>query len=101
MKDFKDLVEMAPAMTPKVELQVTISKHIFSKSALILPNHYYRTLFSRLGPQITRLHLDLPESADSPAIVDYQQLLSLSCLVSFSLRRGDRQSSNVLKKRIL
>lgn len=88
-------------MTPKLELQVTISKHVFSKSALILPQNYYRALFSRLGSQITRLHLELPESTDSPAVVDYQLLISLPSLVSFSLCRGDRQNKNILKKRIL
>ncbi len=80
---------------------MVVSKHVFSKSTLILPLHYYRTLITRLGPNLTRLHLDLPESADSPAMVDYQQLLNLPYLISFSIRRGERQYSNIIKKKVL
>jgi hypothetical protein len=60
VKDFGDVMEMGAVMTPKVELRVAVTKHIFSKASLNLPLDYYRTLFDKLGSQATRIELDLP-----------------------------------------
>lgn len=46
---------MANVMTPKSELRITVTKHIFSKAALNLPQSYYQTLVGKLGSQITRI----------------------------------------------
>jgi hypothetical protein len=60
VKEFADVLEMATVMTPKTELRVAVTKHIFSKTALNLPFAYYQTLFAKLGPNVTRIELDLP-----------------------------------------
>jgi hypothetical protein len=101
VKDFGDLLEMAVAMTPKRELKVVVTKHIFSKNSLNLPLNYYQNLFSKLGSNITKIELDLPESTDSPAIVNCQQLLSFKFLSRFRLNRGDKQSKDSRKMKLL
>lgn len=57
VKDFTDLLEMPAAISPKTELRVTVTRHIFSKATLTLPQNYYHTLFTKLGPQVTRIEL--------------------------------------------
>jgi hypothetical protein len=100
MKDFEDVTEMCFAMTPKLELSLTVTKHIFSKGSLNLPQNYYVNLISKLGSSITKLEIDLPESADSPAIINYDQLISLKYLSVFKLSRGEK-SKDFKKTKIL
>lgn len=101
MKDFTDLFEMAAIMTPKVELKLTVTKHIFSKSQLHLPQNYYTNLIGKLGGEVTKVVLDFPESNDSPAVIDYDQLMELKYLAVFKISRGDKDSKDVKKMRIL
>lgn len=49
VKDFADLLDMVDAITPKTELRITVTKHIFSKAHLNLPMTYYQSLFDKLG----------------------------------------------------
>ncbi len=44
-KEFFDIVEMCKGMTPKIEIRLKITKHIFSKNGLLLPLNYYSNLF--------------------------------------------------------
>lgn len=80
---------------------MTVTKHIFSKSQLNLPQNYYTNLIGKLGSDVTKLELDLPESNDSPAVIDYEQLMELKYLAVFKINRGDKDSKDVKKMKIL
>lgn len=101
VKDFTDLLEMPSVMTQKVELKLAITKHIFSKSQLHLPQNYYANLIGKLGNDVTKLVLDFPESNDSPAVINYDQLMQLKYLAVFQINRGDKDSKDIKKMRIL
>ena len=82
-------------------MRLTITKHIFSKSQLNLPQNYYINLIDKIGKDITKLEVDFPESNDSPAVIDYEQLMELKYLTVFRIRRGDKDSKDVKKMKIL
>lgn len=43
----------------------------------------------------------MPESNDSPAVIDYEQLMELRYLAVFKINRGDKDSKDVKKMKIL
>ena len=50
---------------------------------------------------MTKLVLDFPESNDSPAVINYEQLMGLKYLAVFKISRGDKDSKDVKKMRFL
>lgn len=89
MKDFTDILRLCHELTEKIDVKIKVTKHLFSQQHLILPQSFYNTLMDNLGPNLVRLELDLPESIDSQAIIDYEGYVSLNKLCFFKITRGD------------
>jgi hypothetical protein len=88
VKDFTDLLKLPEEVAPKRELKLKIRKHPFSQQQLVLPDNYFHRLLERLGPNLVKLELELPESVDSQAVIKYPHYISLNKLCSLNIIRG-------------
>lgn len=84
-------------------MSLQLTAHPFARQPLRLPRNYYQQLVGSLG-EVVSLELDLPEGADSPAEVDWNQLAA-GCLCSVSISRGkkveserEKQAQRVVRK---
>ena len=57
VKDFEDILCLSKEITPKMSLQLKITKHQFSNQDLILPDDYYDNLINNLGLDLVKLQL--------------------------------------------
>lgn len=74
---------------------------MFGKELLTLPRDYYRQVFGKLGQGLVKVSINLPETYDSGAEIDYLQLMQLPKLCRFQVKRGDRDDPKKRKFLVL
>ena len=78
-----------------------IKRHPFAQGQLILPNNYYDLLIEKLGSNLVQLELELPESVDSQALINYSSYISKNNLCRLRIARGEKDTPSRKNIKIL
>lgn len=76
IKDFSDILNLSATVNEMTEFRLKVTRHVFSQQQLILPESFFDRIFAKLGRNLVRCEINLPESIDSQAKPNYEDYIS-------------------------